>query len=625
MAIAADRRPGPAQLPLLGELRRARLAVPAPAPGAPGAPAPGAPGAGAAYRRRLADLTDAALAELWRHAAATTGLDLGHGVALAAVGSLGRRDGGPAADLDLVLVHDGRLPAADLARLADALWYPLWDARLDLDHAVRTLDECRRVASADLPAAVGLLHLRTVAGDPAVGERAQEAVLADWRSGARRRLPDLLDSVVRRAERFGEVAYLLEPDLKEARGGLRDAVVVDALVASWLAERPRGRLDVGRAHAHLLDVRDALALSTGRATNRLVLPEQDEVARRCGFAGGDGDAADDLLASVAGAARVITAALDTTVRRARQNNEARRPRLLRPLLVRGRAAPPRLPAVAEGLVEHEGEIVLAAGADPAADPQLALRAAAAAARTGLPLSPAMLDSLGRTAPLPEPWPRGALGLLLELLAAGPAQVPVWEALDLAGVVTVWFPEWAAVRNRPQRNALHRFTVDRHLVETVAGVPATADVTLPGGVTLPADVTLPGGVSVAGEHVLLLAALLHDIGKTPGAHDHAARGAAVVPGILDRLGVSAGERDDVVLLVREHLLLPAVATTRDVADPAVLAEVADAVARRPDLLLLLRRLTEADARAAGPQAWTAWRAQLVTTLTDRVAAALRALP
>ncbi|WP_418608170.1 hypothetical protein [Georgenia sp. SUBG003] len=213
---------------------------------------------------------------------ATTGLDLGRGAALVAVGSLGRRDGGPAADLDLLLVHDGTRSADDVARLADACGTPLWDAGLDLDHSVRTLEECRRVASADLPAAVGLLHLRTVAGDPVVGEGAQQAVLADWRSGARRRLPELLDSVAARAERFGEVAYLLEPDLKEARGGLRDAVVVGALVASWLTDRPRGGPDLARAYAGLLDVRDALALTTGRRTTRLTLADQDEVAQRCG-------------------------------------------------------------------------------------------------------------------------------------------------------------------------------------------------------------------------------------------------------------------------------------------------------------------------------------------------------
>ncbi|GAA1623258.1 [protein-PII] uridylyltransferase family protein [Georgenia ruanii] len=597
---------GLAQSPTVGELRQARLALPAPEPGA----------GGARYRRALADLTDAALADLWAGAARDTGLDLDHGVALTAVGSLGRRDGGPLSDLDLLLVHDGRtLDGAALAALADALWYPLWDARLDLDHAVRSLEQCRRVASADLPAAVGLLDVRAVAGDGALAQAAAGAVLADWRRAARRRLPELLASVGDRAARAGELAYLVEPDVKEARGGLRDGVVAHALTASWLTDRPHGDLD--DAYAHLLDVRDALTLVTGRRTTRLLLPEQDDVARLLGLghpgrhevvattAAGAAvsDAADDLLASVAQAARVISAALDATVRRARR--ETARPRFVRPLVVRGRPTPPRLPSLGKGLAEHDGEIVLAGDADPAADPLLALRAAATAARTGLPLSPVTLTSLAQAAPVPEPWPAQARALLLEVLGAGPAQVPVWEALDLAGVVTRWFPEWAAVRNRPQRNPLHRYTVDRHLVETAARAPAT-------------------GGPAPREDLLLLAAFFHDLGKVPGGHDHSATGARVVRPLLERLGLEPADRDTVVLLVRRHLLLPAVATRRNLADPAVLAEVADAVERRPDVLALLRRLTEADARAAGPQAWTTWRAGLVETLFTRVAAEL-ALP
>ncbi|WP_418605432.1 hypothetical protein [Georgenia sp. SUBG003] len=348
------------------------------------------------------------------------------------------------------------------------------------------------------------------------------------------------------------------------------------------------------------------------------------------------DAADDLLAGVAGAARVVSAALDATTRRARQHLDARRPRILRPLVVRGRATAPRLPVVDEGLVEHEGEIVLAGGADPAADPLLALRAAAAAARTGLPLSPSMLDSLGRTTAPPTPWPGEALRLLLELLASGPAQVPVWEALDLAGVVTVWLPEWAAVRNRPQRNALHRFTVDRHLVETVAGIPATAGGAAAGRnrepppprptPSPPPRPTFPAPPSTPDRRGCSCWPRCCTTSARPPARATTRPRGPSSPGPSSRGSASPpGASDDVVRLVREHLTLPAVATTRDLTDPAVLEEVAVAVDRRADLLALLRRLSEADARAAGPQAWTSWRANLVSTLTERVGARLRALP
>src|SRR5690606_7184435 len=140
------------------------------------------------------------------------------------------------------------------------------------------------------------------AGDDSVLHRARSAVLADWRSAARRRLPELLTSTRVRAERHGELAYLIEGDLKEARGGIRDAVVLWALSATWLTDRPHGEVD--EAYAHLLDVRDALARVTGRHTNRLLRVHQREVAEELGA--GDPD---DLLAALANSARTISYAL----------------------------------------------------------------------------------------------------------------------------------------------------------------------------------------------------------------------------------------------------------------------------------------------------------------------------
>ena len=207
-------------------------------------------------------------------------------------------------DLDLLLLHKAGAPEA--ARVAEALWYPIWDSGLRLDHSVRTVSEARRLASEDIKVVLGLLDARVVAGDAALAEQLQGAVLSDWRAMADKRLPDLQALVMDRRQKFGEASQLLEPDLKESYGGLRDATVLAGVAASWVTDVPhQGWQD---SVAFLLDVRDALHRVSGRSGDRLVMQEQEAVAVELV---GVPDA-DALLRAVYDSARNIAYASDVT-------------------------------------------------------------------------------------------------------------------------------------------------------------------------------------------------------------------------------------------------------------------------------------------------------------------------
>ncbi|MDX2679051.1 [protein-PII] uridylyltransferase [Streptomyces soliscabiei] len=539
-------------------------------------------------RAALAELTDDWLTGLF-----TAGTEELKGVSLVAVGGYGRGELSPRSDLDLLLLHDGQDPKA-VAALADRLWYPVWDLGLALDHSVRTPAEARKTAGEDLKVHLGLLDARHLAGDLGLTAGLRTAVLADWRNQAPKRLPELQELCAERAERQGELQYLLEPDIKEARGGLRDATALRAVAASWLADAPREGLDDARRR--LLDVRDALHLTTGRATDRLALQEQDQVATELGLLD-----ADTLLRQVYEAARVISYASDVTWREVGRvlRSRAVRPRL-RAMLGGGKPVAERSP-LAEGVVEQDGEVVLARAARPERDPVLPLRAAAAAAQAGLPLSLHAVRRLAATVrPLTTPWPAEAREQLVTLLGSGQPTIDVWEALEAEGLITRLLPDWERVRCRPQRNAVHIWTVDRHLIETaVRASEFTRRVSRP--------------------DLLLVSALLHDIGKGwPG--DHSVAGEIIAKDVAARIGFDRADVAVLSTLVRHHLLLIETATRRDLEDPATVRSVADAVGSQ-STLELLHALTEADALATGPAAWSSWRGSLVADLVKRVAAVL----
>ncbi|MBK1786776.1 [protein-PII] uridylyltransferase [Prauserella cavernicola] len=528
-----------------------------------------------ALRAALVDLY-----EFWLSKAATAaGIDVrdtaSSGVALVAVGGLGRQELVPFSDLDLVLVHNGQ---PDIGTIADALWYPLWDARIGLDHAVRTPAEALKVASEDLRTAIGLLDARHLAGDAELTARLASAARDQWRRTARKRLPELAEATRERWRRSGEIAQSAEPDLKHGRGGLRDLGLLDAFAVAQLADRPNEELKAAREL--LLDVRTELRRELRRDRDVLGAGDAELVA-------GELDLGDrfSLARKLSGAGRAVGYAVDVALRAA-----------VEPPRTRFGRRPGRSP-LDDGVVLHGNEVALARDAVPARDPGLLLRVAAASARTGRPIAHGTLRTLADSAPeLRAPWPEPARRALTELLGAGEGLVDAVEALDRTGLWARLFPEWGAVRDVPPREPVHAWTVDRHLVQAcVEAARLTTTVSRP--------------------DLLLLGALLHDIGKGRDA-DHSELGAKIAAQVASRIGLSDEDITIVSGMVRHHLLLPHTATRRDISEQETVERVAKTVDGNPLLLDLLAALTQADSLATGPGVWTEWKAGLIRELVSR---------
>jgi len=511
------------------------------------------------------------------------------GVALAAVGGYGRGELAPGSDLDILFLHNGRVEEKPLSELVNKILYPLWDKSFKVDHAVRTRAETREAANSDLKVALGLLDIRFICGDADLVTAVQHDAIDDWRSRSRDRLPQLRQSLTERHLRAGELAYLLEPDLKEARGGLRDITALRAISQSGAVSVSLGQ--VSAAESILMNAREALHEVTGRDKDRLLFQEQDKVAEELNYRD-----ADELMSAIAQAARSVDYLLESTWHRLDHRGKDGFSRFLKR---------PRSAQVAPGITIAHQEVSITDGFDLAADPVIGIRAAAIAAQAGLPIAPATLqrlmsayqDGIGE---MPNPWPRAARENLIALIGAGQPMVRIWEGLDQEEILFKWLPEWRAVRSLPQRNVLHRHTVDRHMVETAVYAAA-----------LTRRVHRPD--------LLLFAALFHDIGKGT-QEDHSERGEKLIAPLAARIGFSQGDISTLKLLVKHHLLLSATATRRDLDDPATIASVTSVI---PDLqtLELLHALSIADGQATGRAAWSDWKESLLSELVSRVTSAL----
>ncbi len=598
---------------------------------------------GVALAARLARAFDALLVD--RFEAARAAADPGR-AALVAVGGYGRGSLAYGSDLDLVLLVDDP-EAASVAPFAEALLHPLWDAGIAVGHAVRSVDDFVALARTDVRTATTVLDARRVAGDEDLArEAAARCASALFDGDLGRFLDGLTDEMSSRHRRFGATVYLLEPDVKHSRGGLRDVDIArwalrarfgaasfdEALTANALSNSERDALV--DAQEFLWRVRSLLHARSRRRSDRLAFDEQEEAASRLIAVDPEtrerdpvsalGEATERLMSSWYRHARAVATTVEHVVARCRPTGHG----------ADGRHTADR---VAEGISLRDDTLCFTSPDALRATPSLALRVLELAVARDLPLSAATRDAIAARANDPawcealraDEHAASAFRRLLTTSARpglrGDRTTPVSgtetnedsvlaEMHDL-GLLLAMVPEFAHVTGRVQHDVYHVYTVDVHSVAAVDRLHAIARGDLAEEFPTPAHVL----ADTDRIEILCIATLLHDIGKSRGG-SHARVGADMVPPIAARLGFGPDDRHTIAWLVAEHLTLYHAATRRDLGDPATLASLVDAV-RDPWRLRALYLLTVADLSTTSPTAMTSWKARMLDELFRRVDDAL----
>ncbi|WP_449257069.1 [protein-PII] uridylyltransferase [Bosea sp. (in: a-proteobacteria)] len=543
-------------------------------------------------------------------------------IAVAAVGGYGRGTLAPGSDVDLLFLFPHKQTAWGES-VVESMLYPLWDLKLKTGHSVRSVDDCIREARADMTIRTALLEARFLAGDRALFDEMVRRFDAEVVEGTAAAFTEAkLSERETRVQRAGASRYLVEPNVKDGKGGLRDLNtlfwiakyayrVQDArdLVAAGLFDRQELQM-FRRSEDFLWRVRCWLHFITGRAEERLSFDLQRQVAAAVGYAGRKGQEPVErfmkayflVAKDVGDLTAIVCAALE-----ARQQ----KPRASLSHLLGSLAKRKRVRALGHTDFTLKGQRL--AVVDDSAferDPVNLLRLYQIASREDLAIHPDTSRLVTQSLRLVTPGLRTdpeANRIFLEILTARRSPEVVLRRMNESGLLGRFIPDFGRVVAMMQFNMYHHYTVDEHLIRAI-GVLAEIDA---GG--LEAEHPLSNEImpSIANRRALYVALFLHDIAKGR-PEDHSIAGARIARKLGPRFGLTPGQTETVAWLVEHHLDMSTIAQSRDLGDPKTIESFAATVQTLERLKLLLI-LTVADIKAVGPGVWNGWKGQLLRTL------------
>jgi [protein-PII] uridylyltransferase len=584
--------------------------------------------------RLHASLMDELVGALFGYALAVMPLAPTDRLALSATGGYGRATLAPFSDVDLLFLTGGKA-TPEVDRVVEFILYLLWDLGLKVGHASRSIPDCLHEAKGDVTIRTSLLDARCLTGDRALFADFQKAFRADCATdGPAEYINAKQAERAARHRRFGDTPFMVEPNVKEGKGGLRDLqtlywlsrYVFNTFAMSELVgkDAPGGGIltqtearACKRAWEYLWTVRFHLHYVAGRAEERLTFDFQPVVGARMGYTRhGRQDGVERFMRHYFLVVREV----------------ARVTAVLEPALVRAALGPPAIAAetdaalVEAGFVLADGRILFAPGHDPETDPTSVFRILLIARDRGLELHPLALRMLIRSAPLAADLrsDKKAASLFLNLLCGGDDSQGTEPSCDSArwltllnetGVLGRYLPDWRRIVGQMQFDTYHVYTVDVHTVQAIKVLNSIES----GALKEIAPVATELMEQVQSRRALYVAILLHDIAKGRGG-DHSVLGAEIALYVGPALGLTAEETEMVSWLVLHHLLLSQTAFSRDIDDPKTILDLADTI-QSPERLRLLLILTVSDIRAVSPKVWNGWKATLLRELYARVAEVL----